>query len=77
MQDFSASIYLRQIWKDQRLAFQHLVGKNSSNIKLSEHDWKHIWTPDTYFENEKGSSVVMGNRLVSLSSTGDVLYIIR
>ena len=82
MQDYTASMYLRQFWHDPRLAFEHKVSDQSrlSDILLPDGSWNQIWIPDTFFQNEKGASfhdVTVSNRFIRVSASGSVSYSTR
>merc|ERR1712155_275376 len=48
--EFSVQITFRQLWNDNRLAFDDLDGK----IKyLTMTDSTKVWMPDSFFRNEK------------------------
>lgn len=77
--DYSVSMYLRQSWKDPRLKFSH-INSRMAKIRMAENSWNEIWIPDTYLRNEKGASfheMTVKNRLLRLSSTGDVWYVVK
>ena len=70
--DYSVSMYLRQSWKDPRLAFDPIDGKIDT-IRLHDDSWNRIWMPDVFFRNEKRASyhaITVPNRLLKLNSTG-------
>ncbi|XP_075457780.1 gamma-aminobutyric acid receptor subunit pi isoform X4 [Ascaphus truei] len=73
--DYTATIFLRQQWTDERLVFD---GKKS--ISLDARLVELLWVPDTYIVDSKKSflhDVTMENRLIRLFSNGTVLYAIR
>jgi len=80
-QDYSVSMYLRQNWKDQRLAFRSTnTNLKSTEIRLGEGSWDLIWVPDTFLRNEKRANfheVTVNNRLLRLNSTGYLWYVIK
>ncbi|EFO12243.1 hypothetical protein LOAG_16290, partial [Loa loa] len=50
--DYTVAFYLRQFWRDNRLAFKSTDRKELTiGIDLI----KSIWVPDTFFPNEKKS----------------------
>ena len=70
--DFRLTFYLRQLWRDKRLAY------NLSQFNMSEIDCiplpaalaDRIWIPDTYFPGEKEAI----HHVVSVSNKGFLLY---
>jgi len=79
LQDYSVSMYLRQNWRDQRLAYRYTNDK-SKEIRLGEGSWDRIWVPDTFLRNEKRANfheVTVNNRLLRLNSTGYLWYVIK
>ncbi|ESO02456.1 hypothetical protein HELRODRAFT_131046, partial [Helobdella robusta] len=78
-QDYSVSMYFRQIWVDERLAYD--VKDGLKNVtRLGEGSWETIWTPDIFLRNEKRASfheVTVDNRLLTLNHTGSLWYVIK
>ncbi|XP_069596385.1 gamma-aminobutyric acid receptor subunit pi-like isoform X1 [Ranitomeya imitator] len=73
--DYTATIFLRQRWIDERLVFD-----GSKSITLDPRLVQLLWVPDTYIVDSKKSflhDVTVDNRLVRLYSNGTVLYAIR
>ncbi|KAG8579235.1 hypothetical protein GDO81_010770 [Engystomops pustulosus] len=73
--DYTATIFLRQRWTDDRLVFE-----GSNSITLDPRLVQLLWVPDTYIVDSKRSflhDVTVDNRLVRLYSNGTVLYAIR
>ncbi|XP_075712496.1 gamma-aminobutyric acid receptor subunit pi-like isoform X2 [Rhinoderma darwinii] len=73
--DYTATIFLRQRWMDERLAFE-----GNKSITLDPRLVQLLWVPDTYIVDSKKSflhDVTVENRLVRLFSNGTVLYAIR
>jgi len=72
-------MYLRQQWRDPRLAF----GKfrtGIEKIRLGENSWNCLWIPDTFFRNEKEAEfhdVTVNNRLMNLKSDGELWYVVK
>jgi len=69
-------MYLRQQWNDPRLAFDDTVTRMKS-IRLHGVD---VWIPDTFLRNEKDAKfhrVSVMNRLLRLSSNGDLWYVTK
>ncbi|ESO02457.1 hypothetical protein HELRODRAFT_161728 [Helobdella robusta] len=77
--DYSVSMYFRQIWVDERLAYD--VKDGLKNVtRLGEGSWETIWTPDIFLRNEKRASfheVTVDNRLLTLNHTGSLWYVIK
>jgi len=75
-------MYLRQAWRDPRLAFEkfgHLV-KGIEQIRLGNDSWNDLWIPDTFFRNEKAAEfhdVTVNNRMMRLSAQGDLWYVVK
>jgi len=70
------SMYLRQQWNDPRLAFDDSAMRMKS-IRLHGVD---VWIPDTFLRNEKDAQfhrVSVMNRLLRLSSNGDLWYVTK
>ncbi|XP_043845480.1 LOW QUALITY PROTEIN: gamma-aminobutyric acid receptor subunit pi [Dromiciops gliroides] len=73
--DYTATIYLRQRWMDQRLVFE-----GNKSFTLDARLVEFLWVPDTYIVESKRSflhEVTVGNRLIRLFSNGTVLYALR
>ncbi|XP_032952946.1 gamma-aminobutyric acid receptor subunit pi isoform X4 [Rhinolophus ferrumequinum] len=73
--DYTATIYLRQRWTDQRLVFE-----GNKSVTLDARLVEFLWVPDTYIVESKKSflhEVTVGNRLIRLFSNGTVLYALR
>nr|XP_035146314.2 gamma-aminobutyric acid receptor subunit pi isoform X3 [Callithrix jacchus] len=73
--DYTATIYLRQRWMDQRLVFE-----GNKSFTLDARLVEFLWVPDTYIVESKKSflhEVTVGNRLIRLFSNGTVLYALR
>ena len=47
--DYSMDLYLRQAWRDPRLAFEPF--RNISKLRLMGKPWDSVWVPDTFFRN--------------------------
>jgi len=70
-------MYLRQTWNDPRLAFDSTVSKMKT-IRLD--GVVDVWMPDTFLRNEKDAKfhrVSVMNRLLRLSSNGDLWYVTK
>lgn len=75
LQDYTATIYLRQRWTDRRLVFE-----GNTSFTLDARLVEFLWVPDTYIVESKKSflhEVTVGNRLIRLFSNGTVLYALR
>ncbi|XGW14029.1 hypothetical protein V3C99_000371 [Haemonchus contortus] len=75
--DYTLDLYLRQIWKDPRLAWESDV---QSSLTIGIDMVKTIWTPDTFFPNEKKSffhEATSHNSFLRIDSHGNVLRSIR
>jgi len=69
-------MYLRQAWNDPRLAFNDTATRKRT-IRLDE---VNVWIPDTFLRNEKEATfhrVSVVNRLLRLSSNGDLWYVTK
>jgi len=79
LKDFAVSMYLRQQWRDPRLAFRS-YGTDFDKIRLGEHSWNKLWIPDTFFRNEKAAEfheVTVNNRLMTVTDDGVVWYVVK
>ena len=75
--EFSVQITFRQLWNDNRLAFNNMGGK-IKYLTMTERD--KVWMPDTFFRNEKDANfheIIQPNLYVRVFPNGDVLYNIR
>uniref|UniRef100_A0A0N4ZF28 Gamma-aminobutyric acid receptor subunit beta n=1 Tax=Parastrongyloides trichosuri TaxID=131310 RepID=A0A0N4ZF28_PARTI len=78
--DFSVDLYLRQFWRDTRLAFGKYNTMNISSLTIGIDMVKSIWTPDTFFPNEKKSffhETTSHNSFLRIDKDGNVLRSIR
>ncbi|CAH1256232.1 GABRB3 [Branchiostoma lanceolatum] len=74
--DYTITIFLRQYWQDQRLAFS---GTNKS-LSLDGRLADNLWVPDTFIPNAKESflhKVTVDNRLIRLYPDGRIIYGLR
>lgn len=74
-QEFSLTMYLRQTWRDERLAYAD-EGFNRS-ISLGHRQFDRIWTPDVFIRNLKAGvfhEITVPNRLIRLEPDGTILY---
>ena len=72
-QDFEMTMYFRQFWQDPRLSFEKKPGLE--RLVLAKNHL-HIWTPDTFFVNEKDAHVhdqLNPNEFVRVLHTGEIL----
>ena len=79
LQDYKVSMYLRQAWRDPRLAFPALRNK-VVKVNLGAGTWSKIWIPDTFLRNEKGAKfhrVTVENRMLKLEAPGDLWYVVK
>ena len=58
--EFTVDMYFRQFWNDPRLAFERRPG--FSRLVLGSEYANQIWVPDTFFVNEKTSSINSNNQ---------------
>ena len=75
MQDLTATLYIRQIWHDYRLAY----GNNSENkdIILPDPYSGPVWKPDSFFKNGKSERVQTGtepNIMFRVFNNGTIFY---
>ncbi|XP_029439808.1 gamma-aminobutyric acid receptor subunit pi [Rhinatrema bivittatum] len=73
--DYTAMIFLRQRWTDERLVFE-----GNKSLSLDARLAELLWVPDTYIVDSKKSflhDVTAQNRLIRIFSNGTVLYAIR
>ncbi|KAF7637852.1 hypothetical protein Mgra_00002828, partial [Meloidogyne graminicola] len=76
--DYTLDLYLRQFWHDSRLAFKAI--RDHQNLTVGIDMVKSIWTPDTFFPNEKKSyfhETTSHNSFLRIDSNGNVLRSIR
>lgn len=69
--EFTVDMYFRQFWNDPRLAFERRPG--FSRLVLGSEYANQIWVPDTFFVNEKTSSIDSNNQFLRISNPGDIL----
>uniref|UniRef100_T1L3J8 Uncharacterized protein n=1 Tax=Tetranychus urticae TaxID=32264 RepID=T1L3J8_TETUR len=75
--EYSAQITFREQWRDDRLAYNDMVGQIRY---LTLTDPNRIWKPDLFFRNEKEGhfhDIIMPNVLLRIYPNGEVLYSIR
>lgn len=74
-QDYTATIFLRQRWTDERLCFD-----GNKSLSLDGRLVEMLWVPDTFIVDSKKSflhDVTVENRLIRIYPNGTVLYAIR
>ncbi|XP_006813348.1 gamma-aminobutyric acid receptor subunit beta-3-like [Saccoglossus kowalevskii] len=74
--DYTLTMYFRQYWKDERLAYDPRFGNISFDGRMAN----RIWVPDTYFVNDKHAfihDVTVANRMIRFHYDGSVLYGLR
>lgn len=72
-QEYTVNLYVRQTWRDFRLAFD----ETNRTVTLNYNQLSRIWVPDLFFRNEKRAinhDVTVPNRLLRLSPDGTLLY---
>ncbi|GMS87847.1 hypothetical protein PENTCL1PPCAC_30588 [Pristionchus entomophagus] len=75
--DYTLDLYLRQIWRDDRLAFP---SETPMSLTIGIDMVNQIWTPDTFFPNEKKSffhEATSHNSFLRIDNHGNVLRSIR
>ncbi|KAA0709439.1 Gamma-aminobutyric acid receptor subunit pi GABA(A) receptor subunit pi [Triplophysa tibetana] len=73
--DYTATIFLRQRWRDSRLVFP-----GNESVSLDGRLVSLLWVPDTFIPDSKRSflhDVTVENRLIRIFSNGTVLYALR
>ncbi|KAI4880140.1 hypothetical protein NFI96_009036 [Prochilodus magdalenae] len=73
--DYTATIFLRQRWRDSRLIFP-----GNESLSLDGRLVSLLWIPDTFIPDSKRSflhDVTVDNRLIRIFSNGTVLYALR
>ncbi|ESN99917.1 hypothetical protein HELRODRAFT_83631, partial [Helobdella robusta] len=71
--EFSMTMYLRQMWRDERLRYTH----TKSNLTLNHRQFDRLWTPDVFVRNLKAGvfhQITVPNRLIRISPDGTILY---
>ena len=69
-------MYLRQEWRDERLALRNVTELR----KIRAYVWNDIWLPDTFIRNEKSSrthQLTVDNRLLTIRDDGDIWYVMK
>lgn len=79
--DFTVDMYLRQYWRDPRLAFgENGLTSDKIILTLNRQTIDEIWVPSTYFFNAKKAyfhDVTTDNYLLQIRPNGDVFYSVR
>ncbi|XP_066275719.1 gamma-aminobutyric acid receptor subunit beta-1-like [Branchiostoma lanceolatum] len=71
--DYMVTIFLRQYWQDNRLAFEGTTANLTLDGRLSD----RLWVPDLFIPNSKQAflhKVTVDNKLLRLHPDGTVLY---
>ncbi|KAI7801288.1 gamma-aminobutyric acid receptor subunit alpha-6a [Triplophysa rosa] len=74
--EFTMDMFFRQMWVDERLAFDGPIEILPLNNRMVE----KIWTPDTFFRNSKRSllhNMTSPNKLFRIMQNGTVFYTMR
>lgn len=75
LQDYTATIFLRQRWTDERLCFD-----GNKSLSLDGRLVELLWVPDTFIVDSKKSflhDITVENRLIRIFPNGTVLYALR
>ncbi|OZC07909.1 Cation transporter family protein [Onchocerca flexuosa] len=75
--DYTVAFYLRQFWRDNRLAFE---SAEERELTIGIDLIKSIWVPDTFFPNEKKSffhEATTHNSFLRIDNRGNVFRSIR
>ncbi|XP_028845299.1 gamma-aminobutyric acid type A receptor subunit zeta [Denticeps clupeoides] len=73
--DYTATIFLRQRWTDERLCFE-----GNKSLSLDGRLVELLWVPDTFIVDSKKSflhDITVENRLIRIFPNGTVLYALR
>ena len=76
-QEYSTTLYLRQIWRDERLSFAGFDHGGRSSVTLHHRQFDRMWSPDVFIRNLKDGlfhTITVPNRLIRLSADGTILY---
>ena len=68
---------MRQIWRDDRLAFAGHEQNHGRSVTLHHRQFDRMWTPDVFIRNLKNGlfhTITVPNRLIRLSPDGTILY---
>ncbi len=72
-QEYTADLYLRQLWLDDRLAFNH----TNDTVTLGFDYYDVLWVPDLFIKNMRRGTfhdITVPNRLLRLSPDGTIYY---
>uniref|UniRef100_A0AC34R330 Gamma-aminobutyric acid receptor subunit beta n=1 Tax=Panagrolaimus sp. JU765 TaxID=591449 RepID=A0AC34R330_9BILA len=79
--DYTVDLYLRQFWRDTRLMFDNFdKSEERTSLTIGIDMVKSIWTPDTFFPNEKKSffhEATSHNSFLRIDNLGNVVRSIR
>lgn len=70
-------MYIRQRWKDSRLALTKMSANEEDNGVLLTNSVDKLWRPDLFIKNDKVSSiseVTITNEFLRLSGSGKLVY---
>ena len=67
--------FLRQIWKDSRLAYQGLL--DNPSITMKQHFVQHIWLPDAFFDKDLSDHKTREDLFVRIYQDGKIMYSLR
>ena len=74
------NFYLRQSWRDPRLAFApDSLYERTEKLKI-EFLQKNIWVPDVFVRNEKKAEfhdVTIPNVMLTVNTTGHIWYVTK
>jgi hypothetical protein len=73
-QEYSVTLYLRQVWRDERLSY---LGMSNRSVTLNHNQFDRMWSPDVFIRNLKAGifhTITVPNRLIRLSPDGTILY---
>ncbi|XP_056457784.1 gamma-aminobutyric acid receptor subunit delta [Gadus chalcogrammus] len=71
--DYTMTVFLRQSWRDDRLAYNH----TNKTLGLDSRFVDKLWLPDTFIVNAKSAwfhDVTVENKLIRLQPDGVILY---
>ncbi|XP_072524019.1 gamma-aminobutyric acid receptor subunit alpha-6a [Salminus brasiliensis] len=74
--EFTMDMFFRQMWVDERLAFEGPI----EILRLNNRMLDKIWTPDTFFRNAKKSlahNMTSPNKMFRIMQNGTVFYTMR
>uniref|UniRef100_A0A3B4EEM8 Gamma-aminobutyric acid (GABA) A receptor, alpha 6a n=1 Tax=Pygocentrus nattereri TaxID=42514 RepID=A0A3B4EEM8_PYGNA len=75
-QEFTMDMFFRQMWVDERLAFEGPI----EILRLNNRMVDKIWTPDTFFRNARKSlahNTTTPNKMFRIMQNGTVFYTMR